>query len=154
MQIGVLSDTHGHFDPLLPEALGECDELWHAGDFGPGVADQLEALGKPLKGVYGNIDDLQTRRRFPQDLRFELEGVKVYMTHIHDARARRSLRASPPDLFIYGHSHLVDARQGRWLQLNPGACGRQGIHQIKTVVLLKLHEGKISELKVRELGPR
>lgn len=154
MQIGLLSDTHGHVDPLLAEALAECDELWHAGDFGPGVADALEALGKPLRGVYGNIDDAALRRRFPRDLRFEVEGVRVFITHIHDARARRELQRDPPDLFCYGHSHLVDARQGRWLALNPGACGRQGIHQVKTLVLFRLEQGQILDLKVRELGPR
>ena len=154
MLIGLLSDTHGHFDPDLPDALAECDELWHAGDFGPGVADQLEALGKPLRGVYGNIDDQALRRRFPRDLRFTTGGVRVFMTHIHDARARKLLAADPPDLFVYGHSHLVDARQGKWLALNPGACGRQGIHLVKTLVLMELAGGKITGLKVRELGPR
>lgn len=154
MQIGLLSDTHGHFDPQLPQALAECDELWHAGDFGVGVAEALEALGKPLRGVWGNIDDQAVRRKFPRDLRFEVEGVRVFMTHIHDARARKLLQADPPQLFVYGHSHIVDARQGRWLALNPGACGRQGIHQVKTVVLFRLEAGKVLDLKVRELGPR
>jgi putative phosphoesterase len=155
LRIAVLSDTHGHFDPLLPEAVADCEELWHAGDFGGmPLVEQLEALGKPLRGVYGNIDDPAVRRKFPLDLRFEIEGVRVYMTHIHDARARRNLKADPPDLFVYGHTHLVEARRGKWLSLNPGACGRQGDHQVKTVVLLELEKGRVSGMRVRELGPR
>ncbi|GMU51269.1 MAG: phosphoesterase [Candidatus Xenobia bacterium] len=155
MLVGVLSDTHGHFDPLLGQALQGCDELWHAGDFGGmELVGKLESLGIPLRGVCGNIDDQAVRRRFPRDLRFEVEGVRVLMTHILDARARKLLAADPPDLFCFGHSHIVEARQGRWLSLNPGACGREGIHQVKTVVLLELAEGKIRGMRVRELGPR
>ncbi|MCE7870044.1 metallophosphoesterase [bacterium CPR1] len=155
MLVGLLSDTHGHFDPHLEQALQGCDELWHAGDFGGmELVWKLEALGIPLRGVYGNIDDQAVRRRFPRDLRFEVEGVRVLMTHILDARARKLLAADPPDLFCYGHSHLVDARQGRWLSINPGACGREGIHQVKTLVLLELAAGKVLGMKICELGQR
>ncbi|MDO7743275.1 MAG: metallophosphatase family protein, partial [Pedobacter sp.] len=54
-KIGLISDTHSYLDDAVFRHFDSCDEIWHAGDFGDGVADQLAAF-KPLKGVYGNID--------------------------------------------------------------------------------------------------
>jgi len=33
-RIGLLSDTHGFIEPKLFDFFAECDEIWHAGDFG------------------------------------------------------------------------------------------------------------------------
>jgi Predicted phosphoesterase len=63
-KIGLLSDTHGFLDPKVFGYFEDCDQVWHAGDFGTiEVADQL-ADYKPLKGVYGNIDGQTIRQRF------------------------------------------------------------------------------------------
>ena len=60
-RIGLLSDTHGFLDPQVFTHFRECDEIWHAGDIGDAqVADSLENF-KPLRAVYGNIDDLTLR---------------------------------------------------------------------------------------------
>lgn len=162
-RIGLISDTHGHLDEALFDYLEECDEIWHAGDIGTAeVADRLEAF-RLLRAVYGNIDDPALRRRFPEDLRFNLEGVEVFMTHIggypgrYTARVRRILQQNPPRLYICGHSHILkvmpDKKLGL-LHINPGACGVQGFHKVKTVVRFTLEDGEIKDLQVVELGKR
>lgn len=167
MRIGLCSDTHGWWDPALERLFAACDEVWHAGDFGPGVADRLEAF-RPCVGVWGNIDEAGLRRRFPRDAHFEREGVRVWMTHIggypgrYAPRVRReaeglAAEGRAPDLFVCGHSHLLkvqrDPRFG-WLALNPGACGRHGFHKVRTVLRFTLAAGRVRDLEAIELGPR
>ena len=82
MKIGVLSDTHGYLDKKIFNYFSDCDEIWHAGDIGDmTVANQLADF-KPLRAVYGNVDGLQIRQIFPEELLFELAGMKIYMIHI------------------------------------------------------------------------
>lgn len=162
-RIGLLSDTHSFLDDSILRYFGECDEVWHAGDIGDAaVVDRLEAF-RPLRAVYGNIDEPAMRRRYPEDLRFECEGVDVFITHIggypgrYSKRAGAIIRQNPPRLFICGHSHILkvmpDKRHGL-LHINPGAAGRQGFHKVRTVVRFTLEYGDIRDLQVIELGLR
>ncbi|MBV6428048.1 MAG: hypothetical protein KIPDCIKN_02573 [Haliscomenobacter sp.] len=163
MQIGLLSDTHGYLDDHMLRLLEDCDEIWHAGDFGGNaVADRLMAL-KPLKGVYGNIDGREIRGQFTEDLRFTREGLDVFMTHIggypgkYVKRIRTLLEADPPGLFICGHSHILKIMRDPTLGLlhiNPGACGQEGFHLMRTMVRFSIREGTILGLEVIELGRR
>ena len=164
MKIGLLSDTHGYLDPRVGEYFQNCDEIWHAGDIGEiAVLNQLEKL-KPVRAVFGNIDDKVMQTRLPEDLRFTCEGVDVFMTHIggspprYNPRVKRILNQRAPHLFICGHSHILkvgrDAAFGNMLYLNPGAAGNQGFHSIKTIVRFMLSNGAISDLEVIELGKR
>ncbi len=165
MLIGILSDTHGFLDERIFDHFADCEEVWHAGDFGTmEVIERLRAF-KPLRGVYGNIDDAHIRVQMPEDLRFVCAGVPVYMTHIggypgkYAPRVRKILQAEPPrgGLFVCGHSHILKImpdRQGDFLHINPGACGNEGWHRFRTVVRLRLEEGTIQGVEVIELGPR
>ena len=164
-RIGLLSDTHSFLDEKVFHYFAECDEVWHAGDFGSiEVVDRLQAF-KPLRGVYGNIDGAKIRAEMPLDLRFECEGVPVFMTHIggypgrYDPRVRKILQADPPrdGLFISGHSHILKVMPDKtlgFLHVNPGACGNEGWHRVKTLVRFTLDAGKISDFQVIELGSR
>src|SRR5580700_4159718 len=77
MRIGLLSDTHGFLDDAVFHHFAECDEVWHAGDFGsPEVLDRLRCF-KTLRGVYGNVDGAQLRAELPLDLAWECEGLSV-----------------------------------------------------------------------------
>ena len=81
-RIGLLSDTHSYLDPAIFKHFKECDEIWHAGDIGDlQVTDALKKL-KPLKAVFGNIDNDKARLEFPENNRFFCEGVDVWITHI------------------------------------------------------------------------
>jgi putative phosphoesterase len=163
VRIGLLSDTHGFLDEALFTYFADCDELWHAGDFGSmEVLSRLQQF-KPIRAVYGNIDGEQVRAQAPEDLEWECDGVRVYMTHIgghpgrYDARARKQLGQRRPALFICGHSHILrvdrDPSLGL-LHMNPGACGHIGWHSIRTVLRFTASAGKISGVEAIELGPR
>ena len=159
----MLSDTHGFLDEAVFTYFSECDELWHAGDFGTvEILDQLKAF-KPTRGVYGNVDGAKLRTELPQDLAWECEGVEVYMTHIggypgnYDSRAKLQLARLRPDLFICGHSHILKVMRDpavALLHMNPGACGHHGWHAIRTLLRFTVETEKISGVEAIELGPR
>lgn len=163
MRIGLLSDTHSYLDPTIFKHFEACDEVWHAGDLGStALADALEEF-KPLRAVYGNIDGHELRARYPENQVFELEGLRVFMTHIggypgrYHPRVRPLLQADPPQLFISGHSHIVKIMPDNKLNLlhiNPGACGREGFHKMRTMVRFRIEAGRIHELELIELGLR
>jgi uncharacterized protein len=164
VKIGLLSDTHSYLDAKIFEHFKDCDELWHAGDIGTDrVADSLENF-KPLRAVFGNIDDIGLQTRYPENLIFDCEQIKVWITHIggvppnYNPTVRRRLKENPPDLFICGHSHILrikrDPNLNDMLYLNPGAAGNQGFHTMKTSVRFTINETKIENLQVIELGKR
>lgn len=163
MEIGLISDTHGYLDPRIATLFADCDEIWHAGDFGSGVANQLVRI-KPLRAVFGNIDDTEIRNDFPEDLRFEINGIDVWITHIagrpgrYDPRVLRELKRNAPDLLICGHSHILhiekDSRFGGMQYLNPGAAGHQGLHHERTILKFTIAAGKVERIRLIELGPR
>ena len=162
-RIGLLSDTHSYLDPKIFEYFKDCDELWHAGDIGDyQVVEALEAF-KPLKAVYGNIDDTDMRAIFPLDLRWNCEGMDVWMTHIggypgrYNKRVRTVLAEKPPKLFICGHSHILKVmpdKKHSLLHINPGACGVHGFHKVKTIIRFSIDKGMLQDLEVIELGLR
>lgn len=159
-KIGLLSDTHGCWDDRFAKYFKDCDEIWHAGDIGTmEVADRLRVVA-PLRAVYGNIDGHDFHYTFPQVLRWRCENVEVFMTHIggypgkYDARVRRMLLADPPKLFISGHSHLLKVMYDPMLDLlhiNPGAAGKAGFHEVRTLVRFVIDGQEIKDLEVIEL---
>ena len=162
MRICLLSDTHNYLDPRAKKYFLECDEIWHAGDFGAAVASPLAAF-KPLRGVYGNIDGSAIRAEYPEHLRFNCEGVDVWMTHIggypnhYAPQVKKEIYTKPPMLFISGHSHILKViydEKIKCLHINPGAAGKQGWHKVRTLIRFCITEEKIHTLAVIELGNR
>ena len=162
-KILLLSDTHGHMDETILKYAAQADEVWHAGDIGSlGVTDTLKTV-KPVRGVHGNIDDHVIQMEFPENNRFMCEDVDVWITHIggypnrYDVRVREEIRNNPPKLFICGHSHILkvmfDKKLGL-LHMNPGACGKHGFHQVRTMLRFVIQGDKITDLEVIELGKR
>jgi uncharacterized protein len=162
-RIGLISDTHNYLDEAVFKHFEACDEIWHGGDFGTvEIADRLKAF-KPLKGVYGNIDGRDVRSIYPLKLSWRCEEVNVYMTHIggypgrYAPGVRQELVSSGARLFICGHSHILkvmyDDKIG-CLHMNPGAAGKQGWHQMRTVLRFTIDGADIKDLEVIELGKR
>ena len=162
-RIGLLSDTHGYLDPKIFTYFADVDEIWHAGDIGSiEVIDQLKTF-KPLRAVFGNIDDHVIRREVPEFNRFTIEHVNVLMTHIggkpgkYSTPAFNELEKEAPNLFICGHSHILlvkmDPRYSM-LWMNPGACGIKGFHSVKTLLRFSITADRIHDLEVIELGKR
>ena len=162
-KILLLSDTHSHIDERILHFVSEADEVWHAGDIGDlAVTDAISAL-KPLRAVYGNIDDHKARSSFPLDLKFDCEGMKVWITHIggypgkYNQRIRTEIKQNPPQIFIAGHSHILKVQWDKSIQcmhLNPGACGVSGFHQMRTMLRFSIDKGSLKDLEVIELGLR
>lgn len=161
-RIGLISDTHGWLDDAVFRHFEICDEIWHAGDFGPGVVERLQAF-KLLKGVYGNIDGHDIRAEFPEKLRWKCEGVEVFMTHIggypgrYNPSIKPELMARPPQLFISGHSHILKVifdDKINCLHMNPGAAGKHGWHQVRTLIRFNIDGEKMRDCQVIELGKR
>lgn len=160
MKIGLLSDTHAHWDVKFEKYFSEVDEIWHAGDIGSeSVADSLEII-KTLRAVTGNCDGYPLRLRFSWFNYFEIEGVKVLLTHIGGYPGRYApeildkLNQFKPDLFICGHSHILKVKYDNkrsLLHINPGAAGLQGFQQVRTLVRFEISEGNIKNLEVIEL---
>lgn len=141
-RIGVLSDTHGTIPQQVYRFFADCDELWHAGDMGRGVYEELCRF-KPVRGVYGNMDDYDLRYQVPATALFQCENLKVMMTHIggwpghYPQNILNVLQHDRPDIFVCGHSHILKVmydEQLNLLHINPGAAGRQGFHQKCTLV--------------------
>ncbi len=157
----MISDTHSYLDESVFRHFDNCDEIWHAGDFGEiKVADALAGF-KPLKGVYGNIDGRDIRSVYPEDLKFECEEVNVWMTHIggypgkYHPRIKAELQLERPGLFICGHSHILKVMYDKnigCLHLNPGAAGKYGWHKVRTLLRFCISEEKILNLEVIELA--
>ncbi|MCG2611940.1 metallophosphatase family protein [Flavobacterium sp. SM15] len=162
-KILLLSDTHSHIDDTILKYVKLADEVWHAGDIGDlSVTDTLKKL-KPLRAVYGNIDDGKARLEFPLHNRFMCEEVDVWITHIggypgkYNQEIRAEIKQNPPKIFICGHSHILKVQFDKELNLlhmNPGAAGKHGFHQVRTMLQFEIDGDKIQNLNIVELGAR
>ena len=141
-RIGIISDTHAYWDDKYLHYFEPCDEIWHAGDC-------------------GNCDGGDLRMMYPEKLRWKCEDADVLMKHIggypgnYDPSIRASIYASPPQLFISGHSHILKVKYDKTLNLlhiNPGAAGLQGWHKDRTIIRLTVDGNVFKDLEVVTLA--
>lgn len=162
-RIGLIADTHHYLDPAVFKHFDNCDEIWHAGDFGTAqIADALQAF-KPLRGVYGNIDGADIRSLFPENLFFTCEGINVFMKHIggypqrYAPGVKNLIGQNQSKLFISGHSHILKVMFDASLQclhMNPGAAGKQGWHKVRTLIRFTIDGEDMRDCEIIELGAR
>ena len=159
VRIGVVSDTHGFFDPGLEEILAGVELILHAGDVdNQRVLDELAKIA-PVRAVRGNVDPPQLD--LPLRAALELEGVQAEILHqlpatqtalekwaqhlrVEGIRPRGRdpfLRSFDPNtrLVIFGHSHspCSFALVGK-LFFNPGSAGKQRFSLPRTCGLLEV----------------
>ncbi len=158
--IGLMSDSHGLADEHVFTFFKDVDQIWHAGDIGNLVTYDRLSVFKPLRAVYGNIDDNPTRCVTAHSLRFTEEEMDVFITHIggypgkYDKKVKPMLLSNPPGLFICGHSHILRImydKRFNFLYINPGASGNQGFHKVKTLVRFKLEKNRVKDLEISEV---
>lgn len=161
-RIGILSDTHSCWDDRFALHFKDYDEIWHAGDVGDiSVIARLEGVCPVVRAVHGNIDGGVVRRRCHEVEVFEVEGVKVLMTHIggypgrYAPGIRRMIIEYRPGLFVAGHSHILKVmfdKELDCLHINPGAAGHHGWQRERTLIKLVIDNGSMRDLEVIELG--
>jgi len=158
-RILLLSDSHGYIDESILKYVRDADEVWHAGDIGKVEVTDLIKVLKPLKAVFGNIDDHIIRKEFPLHLRFMCEDILVWITHIggypgrYNPDIKKEIHQNPPNLFISGHSHIlkvVNDKKLGLLHMNPGAIGKHGIHKSRTMLRFVIDKDQIKDLEVIE----
>lgn len=159
-RVGLISDSHSYIDDAVFNHFAHVDEIWHGGDFGNiDVIEKLQAF-KPLKGVYGNIDDGKIRTDFPEVLLFMCEQVKVMIKHIggyppkYNTETKKQILQHQPQLFISGHSHILKIMYDdklNCLHINPGAYGKQGWQKVRTLVTFCINGKQIKDCNIIEL---
>ncbi len=133
MKIVITGDTHvpqraTHIPQCILEAVADADLVIHTGDFNSKAAYEIFAnRSKKLYAVRGNRDEGSVEDLLPQNLAFEIEGLRTTLLHGHTygrPRPSRLVRelGSESDLIIYGHIHrpAVVHFQGCTL-INPGS---------------------------------
>ena len=158
-KILLISDTHGYIDDRIIQYAKESDETWHAGDIGElKVVDEIKKV-TTLRAVHGNIDNSKIRAEYSENLRFKIEDMKIWITHIggypnkYNLRIRQEINSNPPDVFICGHSHIlkvINDNKLNLLHINPGAIGKHGFHQVRTMIRFQIIKSKIQNLEVIE----
>ena len=163
----LLSDTHSHMDELILQHAAMADEIWHAGDVGDlSILEKLQqhmAKHAILRVVKGNIDG-GALNYLPEHLFFEVEGLSFLMTHIpgpfgrYTPKTRQLLQQYSPQVFLCGHSHILrvqrDERHHGMLYVNPGAAGIHGFHKQRTMIRMKIRDGKAESMEVIDMGKR
>jgi putative phosphoesterase len=158
-QIGIFSDTHGYINPNLFRFFENCDELWHAGDWGDLKTFETIEKFKPLKTVWGNIDGQDLRLRMPEILVFNEQDLKICMLHIggypgkYSPKFKETLKVQKFDIMVCGHSHILKVIKDtkfNLLHINPGAAGNHGFHPIATAIRFKIAGSKMFDLEIWE----
>ena len=148
MLVGVISDTHGLLRPQVFDLFQDVDTIIHAGDIGDqDILSELRTVA-PVQAVYGNTDGFPLAEQFPPQKSFQLEEVKVFLTHIGGSpQQMRSLypEIEESDLVIFGHSHQpLHIEDGGTLFFNPGSAGPVRFSLPVTLGKIEIRKSEIS----------
>ena len=162
-RIGIISDTHNYLDENVFDYFKDVDMIWHAGDIGTQeVTDKLKAF-KPLYAVHGNIDGHELRAEFPENQLIDVEGCKIFITHIagavgkYNSRVVKIIQEQKPAILVCGHSHIVKVIKDinyNLLHINSGAAGIHGFHKMRSIIRFEIDNGKPQKMELIELGLR
>ncbi len=151
MRIGLVSDTHGLFDPALGPLLAGCAAILHAGDVvKAAVLAALEAIA-PVTAVRGNNDDAPPLDRLPEAALVPVGPLTALVVHDLGAReaprppARALIARRRPEIVVHGHSHRPGAAvvEGR-LFVNPGSSGPRRFSLPRTAGVLTARGRRVS----------
>ena len=163
--LAVISDTHlPRGARALPEAcverLRSADLVLHAGDLVTAeVLADLRALGRPVTGVHGNIDDDEVRRLLPSARMVTVGGARIAMVHDGGAAAGRLARLQrrfpDADAVIFGHSHIplheTDPATGFQI-FNPGSPTDRRRQPTHTMGMARIGDDGAVSFELIDLG--
>jgi putative phosphoesterase len=142
-KIGVISDTHNHWDQKIADIFKGADYILHAGDIGlPWVILELEYIA-PVTAVLGNNDDGLS---FKEMEIVQVGTRKFLVNHIVEPqnlndKIKRKIVRENPDVVVFGHTHKPFCENiGNTLFLNPGYAGKQRFKLQRTVAVLHCDE--------------
>ena len=153
MRVGLVSDLHGRFDPLLPKVLRGVERIVLAGDtVDETLLEPLRAIA-PLHAVRGNNDHSPGLLALPELLELELGGVKVLVAHDRkDRRLPAAIARSRPDVLVVGHSHQpLLVKEGDLLIVNPGSAGPRRFRLPRTAGTMTLVPGQSPRVSLWDL---
>ena len=113
-----------------------------------------------IRNSFAGLMHIEYLKLYPETIRFQCEEVSVVITHIggypkrYKPGIKKYLQTLPTDLFICGHSHILKVMYDQDLKLlhmNPGAAGKEGFHQIRTLLRFSVTEKRIHDLEVIEM---
>ena len=148
--MGVVSDTHGLFDPKLDSLLAGADLILHAGDVcAAAVLQQLSKLA-PVHAIHGNRDVPPLSQKLPAWRLEQIRGSRVLV--LHDLGKPTSLRPPAkalieqlrPEVVVSGHSHqwALEAVEGT-LFINPGSAGPKRFKLVRSAAKLLFRDQTI-----------
>jgi putative phosphoesterase len=156
VRLAVISDTHlPRGERALPVAcvqrLTGADLILHAGDFSAlEVLRELEALGPPVRAVWGNTDPADLRAVVPERRVVEADGVRIGMVHDAGQASGRleRLRVAFPgaDAVVFGHSHipLLERAADGFTIFNPGSPTDRRREPRHTMGEARVEDGAVS----------
>ena len=155
MLIGVVSDTHGFYDPRVPPLLERVEHILHAGDIGAGrIIEQLTEIA-PVTAVRGNNDQDGPESNFSEVETLDLGGCRIYLTHIvkvpkvGDETGLATYLKHGANLVVFGHSHMAfnetrgAEKPGQITFFNPGAAGKRRFKVVPSIGLLDVGPDQI-----------
>jgi putative phosphoesterase len=153
-RVGIVSDTHGAFDPRLVRALTGVDRILHAGDVGR--PDILKALGliAPVAAVRGNVDLEGELASLPAFAVVDVDGVRFALTHRRDSAYRTDdARRAGCDVYVFGHTHIphLEESRGLWI-INPGSASNAREGNPETVAIVEVSGGEVLDARLVEIG--
>jgi uncharacterized protein len=153
MRVGLVSDLHGRFDPLLPKVLRGVDRIVLAGDTVDETLLQRLREIAPLHAVRGNNDHSPGLLALPERLELEVAGVRILVAHDRkDRRLPAAIARSRPDVLVVGHSHQpLLTREGDLLVVNPGSAGPRRFRLPRTAGTMTLAHGRAPRVSLWDL---
>jgi putative phosphoesterase len=130
--------------------LSRADLVLHCGDFvSVEFLEDLRALGPPVEGVAGNMDEPRLKEALPKQRVVEVEGLRIGMVHDAGPRIRREARLAARfedcEAVIYGHTHIpqVERFQHLWV-LNPGSPTERRSAPVHSMLVLRVKGARIT----------
>ena len=126
------------------------DLVLHGGDFvSSAFLEKLRAIGPPVEGVHGNMDEPGLKASLPKQRVVEVGEVRIGMVHDAGPRAGREARLAARfedcEAVVYGHTHVpqMERFQHLWI-LNPGSPTERRSAPAHSMLMLTIRKGRIT----------